>query len=77
MEAERKAVYISSHWRSWFEPNPMVDVSGVLGMRNRSETYIKIYNKYRNEQDQKIADLQTEVRALTRMMEYLAAKVLE
>jgi len=46
-------------------------------MRNKSETYVKIYNKYRDEQDKKISDLQTEVRALTRMMEYLAKKVLE
>jgi len=46
-------------------------------MRNKSETYVKIYNKYRDDQDKKISDLQTEVRALTRMMEYLAKKVLE
>ena len=46
-------------------------------MRNKSETYVKIYNKYRDDQDKKISDLQTEVRALTRMMEYLAKKVME
>ena len=46
-------------------------------MRNKSETYVKIYNKYRDDQDKKISNLQTEVRALTRMMEYLAKKVLE
>jgi len=46
-------------------------------MRNKSETYVKIYNKYRDEQDKKISDLQTEVRALTRMVEYLAKKVME
>ena len=46
-------------------------------MRNKSDTYVKIYNKYRDEQDKKIADLQTEVRALTRMVEYLAKKVFE
>jgi len=46
-------------------------------VRNKSETYVKIYNKYRDEQDKKISDLQTEVRALTRMVEYLAKKVME
>ena len=46
-------------------------------MKNKSETYVKIYNKYRDEQDKKISDLQTEVRALTRMVEYLAKKVME
>jgi len=46
-------------------------------MRNKSETYVKIYTKYRDDQDKKIFDLQTEVRALTRMVEYLAQKVLE
>jgi len=46
-------------------------------MRNRSETYVKIYNKYRDDQDKKIHDLQVEVRALTRMVEYLAKKMLE
>jgi len=46
-------------------------------MRNKSETYVKIYTKYRDDQDKKISELQTEVRALTRMVEYLAQKVLE
>jgi len=46
-------------------------------MRNKSDTYVKIYNKYRDDQDKKISELQTEVRALTRMVEYLAKKVFE
>lgn len=46
-------------------------------MRNKSETYVKIYNKYRDDQDKKIYDLQVEVRTLTRMVEYLAKKMLE
>lgn len=46
-------------------------------MKNKSETYVKIYNKYRDEQDKKIAGLTAQVRDLTRMVEYLAKKVLE
>ena len=46
-------------------------------MRSRSETYVKIYNKYRDDQDKKIHDLQVEVRSLTRMVEYLAKEVLK
>lgn len=48
-----------------------------MSMRNKSDTYVKIYNKYRDDQDKKIADLQTEVRALTRMVEYLAKEVMK
>jgi hypothetical protein len=44
-------------------------------MKSRSETYVKIYNKYRTDQDNKISELKMEVRALTRMVEYLAAEV--
>jgi len=46
-------------------------------MRNKSDTYVKIYNKYREDQDRKIVELQSEVRALTRMVEFLAKKVLD
>jgi len=46
-------------------------------MRNKSDTYVKIYNQYRNDQDAKIAALQTELRILERMVEYLAKKVHE
>ena len=49
----------------------------MKNMRNKSETFVKIYNKYRNDQDKKIYDLQVEVRALTRMVEYLAKEVLK
>jgi len=55
----------------------MHEVCRMKHMRNKSETYVKIYTKYRDDQDKKIFDLQTEVRALTRMVEYLAQKVLE
>jgi len=46
-------------------------------MRNRSDTYVAIYSKYRTAQDEKISKLTKEVRELTRMVEYLAKKVFE
>lgn len=49
----------------------------MRNMRNRSETYVNIYNKYREDQDRKITELQIEIRALTRMVEFLAKKVLD
>ena len=48
-----------------------------MSMRNKSDTFVKIYNKYRDDQDKKIHDLQVEVRALTRIVEYLAKQVMK
>ncbi len=49
----------------------------MKNMRNKFEIFVKIYNKYRDDQDKKIHDLQVQVRALTRMVEYLAIEVLK
>lgn len=46
-------------------------------MRNKSDTYIAIYNKYREEREQELIDLKSEVRALKRMVEFLCKKVFE
>ena len=46
-------------------------------MKRKSDTYIEIYNKYRHDQENKIAELTMQVRNLTRMVEFLAAKVFE
>jgi|TARA_R110001606_G_scaffold385850_1_gene549572 hypothetical protein len=46
-------------------------------MKRQSDNYIAIYNKYRDKQDEKISSLAKEVRALHRMVEFLAKKVFE
>jgi len=45
--------------------------------KRKSDTYVKIYEKYRNKQDDEIAALRTQVRALTQMVEFLCKKVFE
>jgi hypothetical protein len=46
-------------------------------MRNKSDTYIAIYNKYREEREQEIIDLKNELRQVKRLVEFLAKKVFE
>ena len=46
-------------------------------MRNKSDTYISIYNKYREEREQEIVDLKNELRQVKRLVEFLAKKVFE
>ena len=46
-------------------------------MRNRSDTYINIYNKMREDRLQEIIELKREVNDLKRMVEYLCKKVFE
>ena len=46
-------------------------------MRNKSDTYIAIYNKYREEREQEIVDLKNELRQVKRLVEFLAKKVFE
>jgi len=46
-------------------------------MRNKSDTYIAIYNKYREEREQEIIDLKNELHQVKRLVEFLAKKVFE
>ena len=46
-------------------------------MRNKSDTYIAIYNKYREEREREIIDLKNELRQVKRLVEFLAKKVFE
>ncbi len=46
-------------------------------MRNKSDTYIAIYNKYREEREQEIVDLKKELHQVKRLVEFLAKKVFE
>lgn len=46
-------------------------------MRNKSDTYIAIYNKYREEREQEIVDLKNELRQVKRLVEFIAKKVFE
>ena len=46
-------------------------------MRNKSDTYIAIYNKYREEREQEIIDLKNELYQVKRLVEFLAKKVFE
>lgn len=46
-------------------------------MRNKSDTYIAIYNKYREEREKEIVDLKNELRQVKRLVEFLAKKVFE
>lgn len=46
-------------------------------MKRKSDTYIAIYNKYREEREQEIIDLKNEVRAVKRLVEFIAKKVFE
>jgi len=46
-------------------------------MRNRSDTYRKIYSKYREDRMQEVLDLKREVRELKQLVEFLCDKVFE
>jgi hypothetical protein len=46
-------------------------------MRNRSDTYVKIYNKMREDRLQEIIELKREVNDLKRMVEFLCKKVFD
>ena len=46
-------------------------------MKRQTDTYIAIYNKYRQEREQELIDLRAEVRELKRMIEFLCKKVFE
>ncbi len=46
-------------------------------MKRQSDTYIAIYKKYREEREQELIDLRSEVRELKRMIEFLCKKVFE
>lgn len=46
-------------------------------MRNKSDTYIAIYNKYREEREKEIVDLKNELRQVKRLVEFIAKKVFE
>jgi hypothetical protein len=48
-----------------------------MKLRNKSETYVRIYNNLRAEQNELVVQLQKEVRELTRMVEFLAKVVFE
>ena len=45
--------------------------------KRKSDTYIAIYNKMKDEREQELIDLRSEVRALKRMVEFLCKKVFE
>ena len=46
-------------------------------MKRKSDTYIAIYKKYREEREEELIDLRAEVRELKRLVEFLCKKVFE
>ena len=46
-------------------------------MKRKSDTYIAIYKKYKEERELELIDLRAEVRELKRMIEFLCKKVFE
>lgn len=46
-----------------------------VNMRNKSDTYRKIYAKYRADREKEIGELKFRVSELERMIEYLCHKV--
>jgi len=46
-------------------------------MKRKSDTYIAIYKKYREERELELIDLRAEVRELKRMIEFLCKEVFE
>ena len=46
-------------------------------MKNRSDKYISIYTKYREDREKELSDLRKEVYEVKRLVEYLCKKVFE
>jgi len=46
-------------------------------MRRQTDTFIKIYDKYREDRMQEVLDLKKEVRELKQIVEFLCKKVFE